>query len=117
MILTILIAALAACGAFLILWAIFEAMLLPLPQEGVYCVVALKGDAAQVQRLLRAALWQRERRGFRGALVFLSDDLTPQQLCLAQNFLAYHGGARLCRAEELTQLVQGEKENSGTGSA
>ena len=30
---TILIAALAACGVFLIAWTVFEALLMPLPEK------------------------------------------------------------------------------------
>lgn len=116
MILTVLIAALAACGAFLIFWAIAQAMLLPLPQEGTYCIICLCGSTAQVEQLLRSALWQRERRGFRGSFLFLSDALTQEQLLLVRRRLEREDGARLCRAEEVTQIVQRETENIGTGS-
>ena len=45
---TILIAALAACGVFLIAWTVFEALLMPLPEKDTYLLVYLRGDAAHL---------------------------------------------------------------------
>ena len=84
---TILIAALAACGVFLILWTIFEALLMPLPKDDTYLLVYLRGDAGRVEQHMRACDWLRERRGVRGRVLFVDDGLDAEARHAAERFV------------------------------
>ncbi len=116
MLLTILAAALAACGAFLILWAILDALLLPLPQRDTFHVIYLHGSVQQVEQTLRAGIWLRERRGARGTLLFVRDALSAEAAEAAGRYLEDFEGTALCRAAELPEMLRWEKETVGAGS-
>ena len=110
---TILIAALAACGVFLILWTIFEALLMPLPKDDTYLLVYLRGDAGRVEQHMRACDWLRERRGVRGRVLFVDDGLDAEERHAAERFVAQESALYLCgRGEEYT-ILESWKRGAG----
>lgn len=111
---TILIAALAACGVFLIAWTVFEALLMPLPEKETYLLVYLHGDAAQTQQRIRACCWLRERRGIRGRMLFVDEGLTPEARRAAEQMIGTDLSLALCgRGEEYT-ILENWKRGAGT---
>ena len=110
---TILIAALAACGVLLILWTIFEALLMPLPKDDTYLLVYLRGDAGRVEQHMRACDWLRERRGVRGRVLFVDDGLDAEARHAAERFVAQESALYLCgRGEEYT-ILESWKRGAG----
>ena len=111
---TILIAALAACGAFLISWTVFEALLMPLPEEDTYLIVYLRGDTAQVQQRIRACDWLRERRGVRGKVIYVDTGLAEDVRQAAQKMIGEDSSLLLCKAGE--EYLELEKWKRGSGA-
>ncbi len=111
---TILIAALAACGVFLICWSIFEALLMPLPEKDTFLLVYLRGDAAQVQQRIRACGWLRERRGVRGRVIFVDTGLSEEARCAALQLTQGDAAVLLCCAGEEYGILEKWKRGTGT---
>ncbi len=115
MLLTILIAALAAGGIFLVLWAVFEALLTPLPEHTCH-IVRLQGPAATVEQHIRTCLWLRARRGIRGHFYFVDCGLEPEAQLAAQLLLHEQPGAVLCSAAQLIDFLEQENGEIGSGA-
>lgn len=115
MLLTILVAALAACGIFLVAWAVFEALLTPLPEHSCH-IVYLQGAAAPVEQHIRTCLWLRERRGMRGTFYFVDHGLEPEALVAAQLLLQGRQGAVLCSGAQLLDHLEEENREIGAGA-
>lgn len=115
MLLTILVAALAACGIFLVAWAIFEALLTPLPEHTCH-IVYLQGDAAAVEQHIRTCLWLRERRGMRGTFYFVDFGLCPEAQEAAQLLLKDEQAAVLCSGTQLLDYLERENREIGSGA-
>ena len=111
---TILIAALAACGVFLIAWTVFEALLMPLPEKDTYLLVYLSGDAAQAQQCIRACCWLRERRGVRGRVLFVDAGLTPEARQAAEQMIGADPSLALCGGGEEYTILENWKRGAGT---
>lgn len=112
--LTIIIGALAVCGVFLILQALFDAMLLPLPEKDACHVFFLRGDAGVAQKTVRACLRLREYRGMRGLLIFVDDGLDAEASVAVELLLRKQEGTRLCAVSQISEFW--EKEKLGTGT-
>ncbi len=110
----ILIAALAVCGVFLIAWAIFEALLMPLPERDTCMLVYLHGDVAQVQQCIRACRWLRERRGVRGQMLFVDRGLTPEGRQSAVRMMSEEPSLFLCADGEEYTILEKWKRGAGT---
>lgn len=115
MILTICVAALAACGVFLVVWAVFEALLTPLPERTCH-VLYLQGPTAAVEQHIRTCLWLRERRGMRGTFYFVDCGLEPEARDAARLLLQGRQGAVLCSGAELLEHLEQENRDSGSGT-
>ncbi len=102
MVLTILVAGLAVCGVFLVLWALTEAVLRPLPQ-GICHVVPLSGDAASVEQTLRICL-----RTLRGRIVFVDMDLDAEAQMTAEHLLRNAPAACLCGQAQVSEFLRWE---------
>lgn len=102
MVLTILVAVLAACGVFLVLWALTEALLRPLPQ-GICHVVPLSGDAAAVEQTLRLCL-----RTLRGRIVFVDIDMDAEAQMTAEHLLRREPAAALCSPVQVSEFLRWE---------
>ncbi len=113
---TILIAALAACGVFLILWTIFEALLLPLPGEDTLLVVYLRGDAAHVQQSIRACRWLRERRGIYGQVLLVDCQLKEEARKAAELMICSDDTIKMCKGTELADYLRLESTEVGAGT-
>lgn len=110
---TILIAALAACGVFLILWTVFEALLMPLPEDDTCLLVYLRGDSGQVEQHMRACDWLRERRGVRGRVLFVDDGLDAEARHIAERFVAQEPALHLCGSGEEYTVLESWKRGAG----
>ena len=113
---TILIAALAACGVFLIIWTLLEAMLLPLPPKDTLLIVYLHGDAAQVQQTIRACRWLRECRGVQGELLLVDCGLPEEARKAAELMICGDDTVNLCEQAHLTDYLRLENTGIGTGT-
>ncbi len=102
MVLTILVAGLAVCGVFLVLWALTEAVLRPLPQE-IYHVVPLSGSAASVEQTLRLCL-----RTLRGRILFVDMGLDAEAQMTAEHLLRNAPAACLCSPVQVSEFLRWE---------
>lgn len=116
MVLSVIIAALAACGLFLVAWALMEALFLPQPKQNAFYVVRLSGDAGQVQQTARACLRLRERRGLRCRLVFVDSGIDNESLSALQLLMQGQNGVTLCAPAQLLENIQWENEEIGIGA-
>lgn len=116
MVLTIMIACLAACGVLLILWTMVEALLMPLPTEEAVLVLPLSGDGAQVEQQIRGCRWLREHRGLRARLLLVDQGLTPEGQIQVELLIRGQEGERLCAASQVAEYLELEKEKLGAGA-
>ena len=113
MALTILIAALAACGLFLIIWAIADALLLRLPTDSCH-IFYLRGDETQVEQQIRTCLWKRSN--LRGKIIFVDCGISPEAQITAQMMLKEFDFIYICSPEQIWDYIRWEKETIGTGA-
>ncbi len=104
---TILIAALAVCGIFLVAWSLTEAFVMKLPSDSVH-IFYLHGTDAEVEQKLRACLWMRTRHGLRGKILFVDKGLSPQAQITAQLMLGDDEAVRICSQEQLAEYIRKE---------
>ena len=116
MVLTIVIAAMAASGMLLIVWLYFDALLSPEEARNSFYVVPLKGDAALVQQTMRAALRQREWLGLRATLIFVDDGIDCEGQLAAELLLRRREDALLCSRSQLSEIIRTENEDIGAGA-
>ncbi len=115
MALTILIAALAVCGLFLIVWAMTDALFLRLPNDSCH-IFFLCGDDAQVEQQLRSCLWFRKQRGLRGKMIFVDCGISAQAQITAQLMLKNDDTTHICAFQQINDYIRWEKETIGTGA-
>ena len=116
MVLTIVIAALAASGMLLIVWLFFDALLSTKETKNTFYVVLLKGNASLVQQTMRAALRQREWQGLRATLVFVDDGIDCEGQFAAELLLRRRENALLCSRSQLSEIIRTENEDIGAGA-
>lgn len=116
MVLSLLIGALSVCGLFLILWTLFDALLMPPSEEDSFHIYRLRGDASAVQQLVKACLRVREHRGMRGSLLFVDDGLDAEAQIAVAMLLRGQTGAYLCAKSQIGDFLQWERENVGAGT-
>ena len=104
---TILIAALAACGIFLVAWSLTEAFVMKLPSDSVH-VFYLHGSEIEVEQTMRACLWMRSRHGLRGKVFFVDSGISPQAQITAQLMLGNDESVKICSQEQLMQYIRKE---------
>lgn len=115
MALTILIAALAVCGVFLIAWCVIEALFCTFPKNSCH-IFYLQGDARLVEQEIRSALWVCEKRGMLGKLLFVDCGISPQAQETAQLILKDHTAAVLCAPSQISGYLGWENGTSGAGT-
>lgn len=111
MALTVVIAALAACGVLLVLRTLLEALALPLPQKDVFHVVRL--DGANAEHRVRVCLWLRARGCMNGTLIFTDGGLDARAQIAVHTLLRKQTGAVLCAPSQVTDYLKWEKETLG----
>ena len=116
MLLTVIIAAFAACGLLLVAWALFESFLLPLPESSAFHVYFLQGDTAQTEHMIRACLHLREHRGMSGRLIFADDGLTPEAQVAAELLLRRTPETVLCSKSQIIDYIRRENDGVGAGT-
>lgn len=116
MLLTVIIAAFAACGLILVSWALIEAFLLPPPSNCIFHVYFLQGDSAQVEHTIRACLHLREHRGMSGMLIFADDGLTPEAQMAAELLLRRTPETVLCSKSQIIDYIRRENDGIGAGT-
>ncbi len=104
---TILIAALAVCGIFLVTWSVTEAFVMKLPSDSVH-IFFLHGTDAEVEQKLRACLWMRNRHGLRGKILFVDKGLSPQAQITAQLMIDDDQSIKICSQEQLAEYIREE---------
>ncbi len=104
---TILIAALAVCGIFLVAWSVTEAFVMKLPSDSVH-IFFLHGTDAEVEQKLRACLWMRNRHGLRGKVLFVDKGLSPQAQITAQLMIDDDQSIKICSQEQLAEYIREE---------
>ena len=116
MLLKMTIAAFAACGLLLVLRALIEAILLPLPDGDALHVYYLRGGSAEAEHAIRACLHLREHRGMRGTLVFADDGLTPEAQAAAELLLRGAPDTALCSKAQVIDYLRRENDGIGAGT-
>lgn len=116
MTLTFAVAALAACGVFLVLRAILESFLLPLPHEAVFHVVLLAGSVAQAEHRVKTCLWLRRSGEMSGTLLFVDGGLDADAQLAVHTLLRKERAAVLCAQSQLADYLKWEKETIGAGA-
>ena len=111
---TVLIAALAACGVFLIAWTLAEAFVMPLPNA--FVIVYLHGDAAETEQCVRASRWMRDRRRVNGKLIFVDQGLDEEAKEIVRRMISGDTTAAFCTQPQLAEYLKLEKEELGTGA-
>ena len=102
MVLTILMAGLAACGVFLVLWALVQTIVRPLPL-GVYHVVPLAGNAPTVEQTMRLCL-----RTLRGRIVFVDIAMDAEAQIVAACLLRNESAAVVCAPSQVSEFLRWE---------
>ena len=116
MVLSLLIGALSVCGLFLILWTLFDTLLMPPSEEDSFHIYRLRGDASAAQQLVKSCLRVREHRGMRGSLLFVDDGLDAEAQIAVGMLLRGQTGAHLCAKSQIVDFLQWERENFGAGT-
>lgn len=116
MVLSLLIGALSVCGLFLILWTLFDALLMPPSQVDSFHIYRLRGDVSAVEQLVKACLRLREHRGMRGSLLFVDDGLDAEAQIAVAMLLRGQSEAYLCAKSQIGDFLQWERENFGAGT-
>lgn len=106
MFLTILIAALAACGLFLIVWTVMDAMTYPIPRKNTVFIVRLEGNASKVEQTIRACFRLREHRGYGEMLVFTDGGIDTEAQLAAELLLRNHPEAVLCAVNQAADYIR-----------
>lgn len=116
MVLSILIAAFAVCGVFLILWTILEAVIFPIPRKDTVLIVPVAGDASRTQQTIRGCLRLRNHRGVGERLIFVDQGLDQEAQIAAQMLLRREPYAVLCAASQVPEMIRWENEELGAGT-
>lgn len=104
--LTILIAALAACGLFLIIWTLMDALSYPIPRKNTVFIVRLEGDALKVQQTIGACFRLREHRGYGETLIFTDGGIDTEAQLAAELMLRDHPEAVLCAPNQAADFIR-----------
>lgn len=116
MALTFAIAALAACGVLLVLRALLESLLLPLPQKDVFHVIRLSGNAARVEHLVKGCLRLRSCGKMSGAMLFVDGGLDAEAQLAVHMLLQKQEAVALCARSQLADYLKWENETVGAGA-
>ena len=114
MLLTIVIAALAACGVLMILLTLKEAFL-PRPSCACHLIYLKSGrpdPAAQVQ----ACLWRRRCGSLTGRLIFVDRGLAPQEQAAIALLLRRAEDAVLCSPAQAAEYTEMRSNELGAGT-
>ena len=114
MILTLLIAAFAACGLFLVFWALYESCFAAFPADACH-VIPLSGDAAAVSSRAKRCLWQQRQHGLRGTLLFVDCGIEPEAQ-IALQLLLRGQTAQVCSTAQAAEFLETEKYKVGAGA-
>lgn len=106
MFLTILIAALAACGLFLIVWTLTDAISYPVPRKNTIFIVQLEGNASKVERTIAACFRLREHRGYGEILIFTDGGIDTEAQLAAELLLRNHPEAVLCAPSQVADYIR-----------
>ena len=115
MILTILVAALAACGGILLFRELAEAFFEPLPGDACH-IFYLSGDDGLVEQQLRSCLRKQEQGKLPGRLIFVDCGLSAEAQITAQLMLQKRDCGVLCAPCQVTDYIEREKEIIGAGT-
>lgn len=115
MALTILIAALAVCGVFLIAWSITEAYFSAVPNDSCH-IFYLRGDSAAVEQQVRSCRWLCERRGMLGKVIFVDCGISPEAQITVQLMLKNDDTVILCAPSQIADYIGQENDNGGAGA-
>lgn len=113
---TVVIAALAACGVFLIAWLLADALRFPLPERDACYVVHLHGSTAQTEQTIKSCLRLRECGGLRGKLIFVDGGLDTESQMAAELLLRRKPAAVLCAPSQITEMIHWENDEIGAGA-
>lgn len=115
MILTIFVGALAACGIIMILWAMMEALLMPIPRDSCH-IFYLHGTDAQVEQQVRSCRWLKERKGLNGKILLVDCGLSPQAQMTVQLMLEQDDTIQLCAQTQIADYLRMENGTIGAGT-
>ena len=104
MALTILIAALAVCGVFLIAWAIADALLFRTPTDSCH-IFYLRGDDAQVEQQVRSCLWMRNRCALHGRVLLVDCGISPEAQITAYLMLKDDDCVHICSIDQICDYI------------
>ena len=113
MLLTIVLAALAAMGLLCIAKWLCAALLDSIEDENVFCVVRLNCDAAQTEQTVKSCLRLQKERSLRGKLLFVDGGLSPEAQNVTERLLRNRENALLCSESQLNELLKWEREDLG----
>lgn len=116
MLLKMILAAFAACGLFLVIWALMDAAFLPRSGNDSIHIYYIRGDSAQAEHTIRGCLRLREKRGMRGMLLFADVGLTPEAQTAAELLLRREPDAALCSTAQIFDYIGRENDGIGAGT-
>ena len=105
----IVLALLAAAGALAAGWALFGALVTPLPEHCVYTVILARGDGEELERVVRGLRCLRSGRE-ENPVFLLDDGLTPRGFAVAEALMREEGDLILCPPEQFPALLREEQE-------
>lgn len=114
MLLTILMAALAACGLLMILFALKEA-LLPRPRCACH-IIYLKSSRPDPAALVHACLWRQRCGLLTGRLIFADCGIDAQAQTAIGLLLRGAENAVLCSPTQLAEYTEMRNDGFGAGA-
>lgn len=114
MLLTILIAALAACGPLMILLALKDAFL-PRPRRSCH-VIYLDPGQMDPAALAQACLWRRRGGALTGKLIFVDGGIDASSRAAIERLLQKADEAVLCLPAQAADYLETEYDGVGTGA-
>ncbi len=113
---TFLLALLAALGLVSLSYWFLQALSYRMGEEDICHVVRLFGDAAETEQRIKSCLRRKEDRSLVGRLIFLDEGLLPEGQIAAQLLLREREDAVLCSPEQIYEMIDWEREDSGAGT-
>ena len=105
MVLHVVVCALAAAGVLLIVWCVVGHMLLPVARSLV-SVYVLRGGDQELEKTLRAFEWLCESNLMAGTLLVVDCACEHELHELAAALCGRSSCARLCKADEVNELLK-----------
>ena len=106
MVFEILIAILAVCGVLLILWTVTGLFLKPAGGRSLRMLLAVQGDAQELEHAVRGIAWLRETGLCAGTLTIVDCGLSEAGLRCVRAICARYGFVEYLPEAELSEILR-----------